>query len=74
MCVLNDYLMFVFRVITLIPYRQPESLTAIPLLPLDCKQAIFIFYIQWLIFLLNRNTMKNTMLRKSFKILEKIAD
>jgi hypothetical protein len=36
-------------------------------LPLYCKQAIFIFYIQWLIFLLNGNTMKNTMLRNFFK-------
>ena len=33
-------------------------------LPLYCKQDIFIFYIQWLIFLLIGNTMKNTMLRK----------
>lgn len=32
------------------------------------------FYIQWLIFLINTNTMKNTMLKKSFKILKKIAD
>ena len=31
-------------------------------------------YFQWFIFLLNGNTMKNTMLRKSFKMLEKIAD
>jgi hypothetical protein len=29
--------------------------------------------IQWLIFLQIGNTMKNTMLRKSFKMLEKIA-
>lgn len=33
-------------------------------IPLYCKQDIFIFYIQWLIFLLIGNTMKNTMLRK----------
>jgi hypothetical protein len=33
----------------------------------------FFSYIQWLIFLLNGNTMKNTMLGKSFKMLEKIA-
>ncbi|TVO71215.1 MAG: hypothetical protein FHK78_17200 [Sedimenticola selenatireducens] len=39
-------------------------------LPLDCKRAIFISYIQWLIFLLIGNTMKNTMLRKCFKMLE----
>jgi hypothetical protein len=43
-------------------------------LPPDCKQTIFVFYIQWLIFLLNRNIMKNTLFRKSFKMLEKIAD
>ena len=36
-------------------------------LPLDCKQAIFIFYIQWLIFLINGDTMKNTILRDSFE-------
>ncbi|MBJ3871707.1 replication protein C, partial [Salmonella enterica subsp. enterica serovar Kentucky] len=36
--------------------------------PLYCKQDIFIFYIQWLIFLLIRNTMKNTMLRKGLTI------
>ncbi|OSJ79719.1 replication protein RepC, partial [Salmonella enterica subsp. enterica serovar Newport str. SHSN010] len=33
-----------------------------------CKQDIFIFYIQWLIFLLIGNTMKNTMLRKGLTI------
>ena len=38
-----------------------------PPLPLDCKLAIFIFYIQWFIFLLIRNTMRNTMLRNFFK-------
>ncbi|HGU1921012.1 TPA: phenol hydroxylase, partial [Escherichia coli] len=38
------------------------------LLPLYCKQDIFIFYIQWLIFLLIGNTMKNTMLRKGLTI------
>ena len=37
-------------------------------LPLYCKQDIFIFYIQWLIFLLIGNTMKNTMLRKGLTI------
>lgn len=35
---------------------------------LYCKQDIFIFYIQWLIFLLIGNTMKNTMLRKGLTI------
>lgn len=39
-----------------------------PSLPLYCKQDIFIFYIQWLIFLLIGNTMKNTMLRKGLTI------
>ncbi|MDI7245720.1 phenol hydroxylase [Providencia stuartii] len=43
------------------------------LLPLYCKQDIFIFYIQWLIFLLIGNTMKNTMLRKGLTIFWKIA-
>ena len=38
------------------------------LLPFYCKQDIFIFYIQWLIFLLIGNTMKNTMLRKGLTI------
>ncbi|QHD95876.1 hypothetical protein GSM99_16405 [Proteus terrae subsp. cibarius] len=38
------------------------------LFPLYCKQDIFIFYIQWLIFLLIGNTMKNTMLRKGLTI------
>jgi hypothetical protein len=38
------------------------------------NRRFFVFYIQWLIFLLNGNTMKNTMLRKSFKMFEKIAD
>lgn len=42
--------------------RMPDSL------PLYCKQDIFIFYIQWLIFLLIGNTMKNTMLRKGLTI------
>mgnify|MGYP001813088459 len=46
----------------------------IELFPLNYKQAFFIFYIQWIIFLLNGNTMKNTMLRKSVKMLDKIAD
>jgi len=36
-----------------------------PLLPLHGKQAIFTFYIQWHIFPLIGNTMKNTMLRNS---------
>jgi hypothetical protein len=36
--------------------------------PLYCKQDIFIFYIQWLIFLLIGNTMKNTILRKGLTI------
>ncbi|EJS83729.1 hypothetical protein AAUPMC_20961, partial [Pasteurella multocida subsp. multocida str. Anand1_cattle] len=36
--------------------------------PIYCKQDIFIFYIQWLIFLLIGNTMKNTMLRKGLTI------
>ena len=36
--------------------------------PLYCKQDIFIFYIQWFIFLLIGNTMKNTMLRKGLTI------
>ncbi|EFL9970492.1 TPA: hypothetical protein IFB81_004970 [Escherichia coli] len=36
--------------------------------PLYCKQDIFIFYIQWLIFLLIGNTMKNTMLRKGLTL------
>ncbi|EDN5567222.1 hypothetical protein C9U36_22995 [Salmonella enterica subsp. enterica serovar Enteritidis] len=34
----------------------------------QCQQDIFIFYIQWLIFLLIGNTMKNTMLRKGLTI------
>ncbi|HBD3808917.1 hypothetical protein AB7146_22700 [Providencia rettgeri] len=38
------------------------------LTPLYCKQDIFIFYIQWLIFLLIGNIMKNTMLRKGLTI------
>ena len=42
----------------------------IPSLPLDCKWAIFISYLQWLNLLLIGNTMKNAMLRKSFKMLE----
>ncbi len=33
------------------------------------NKPFFIFYFQWLIFLLIGNTMKDTMLRKSFKIL-----
>ena len=37
-------------------------------IPLYCKQDIFIFYIQWLIFLLIGNIMKNTMLRKGLTI------
>ncbi|EFY9068934.1 hypothetical protein CUA48_11980 [Shigella boydii] len=37
-------------------------------IPLYSKQDIFIFYIQWLIFLLIGNTMKNTMLRKGLTI------
>jgi hypothetical protein len=37
-------------------------------IPFYCKQDIFIFYIQWLIFLLIGNTMKNTMLRKGLTI------
>lgn len=36
--------------------------------PARRKQDIFIFYIQWLIFLLIGNTMKNTMLRKGLTI------
>ena len=48
------------------PLRQECRLVA--LLPLYCKQDIFIFYIQWLIFLLIGNTMKNTMLRKGLTI------
>jgi len=38
------------------------------------NKPFFNFYIQRLISLLNGNTMKNTMLRKSFKMLEKVAD
>jgi len=37
------------------------------------NKPFFIFYFQWLIFVLNGNAMKNTMLRKSFKLLERIA-
>ncbi|WP_239237036.1 hypothetical protein [Comamonas aquatica] len=44
------------------------SVTGRGSLPLYCKQDIFIFYIQWLIFLLIGNTMKNTMLRKGLTI------
>ncbi|MRT01479.1 hypothetical protein GJQ57_22820 [Ralstonia pickettii] len=44
------------------PFGEQSSL------PLYCKQDIFIFYIQWLIFLLIGNTMKNTMLRKGLTI------
>ena len=46
---------------------RPKAAGATPP-PLYCKQDIFIFYIQWLIFLLIGNTMKNTMLRKGLKI------
>ena len=45
-------------------YQLPDAES----LPLYCKQDIFIFYIQWLIFLLIGNTMKNTMLRKGLTI------
>ncbi|HEP1209441.1 TPA: hypothetical protein QEN11_23640 [Stenotrophomonas maltophilia] len=45
--------------------RRPRSFNSFPLY---CKQDIFIFYIQWLIFLLIGNTMKNTMLRKGLTI------
>jgi len=41
--------------------------------PLYCKQAFFLSYYQRLIFLIIGNTMKNTMHRKSFRLLEKIA-
>ena len=46
----------------------PDIACRCRLLPLYCKQDIFIFYIQWLIFLLIGNTMKNTMLRKGLTI------
>ena len=46
---------------------RPKAAGATPP-PLYCKQDIFIFYIQWLIFLLIGNTMKNTILRKGLKI------
>src|SRR5574340_311682 len=55
-------------------YPQPKCLPLLdiasqcPSLPFYCKQDIFIFYIQWLIFLLIGNTMKNTMLRKGLTI------
>ncbi|WP_342157486.1 hypothetical protein, partial [Proteus mirabilis] len=52
--------------------NYPSQKCAVPLnqisIPLYCKQDIFIFYIQWLIFLLIGNTMKNTMLRKGLTI------
>lgn len=32
-------------------------------LPLYYQEAFFIFYFQWVIFLINGDTMKNTMLR-----------
>jgi hypothetical protein len=38
------------------------------------NKPFFSFNIQWLIFLLIGNTMKNTMLSKSFKMLKKTAD
>lgn len=54
------------------PQQKQQGQLALPLLaeslPLYCKQDIFIFYIQWLIFLLIGNTMKNTMLRKGLTI------
>ncbi len=46
----------------------PNATERSGLFPLYCKQDIFIFYIQWLIFLLIGNTMKNTMLRKGLTI------
>ena len=50
-------------------FEVDDSLTSeTGLFPLYCKQDIFIFYIQWLIFLLIGNTMKNTMLRKGLTI------
>lgn len=39
-------------------------------IPLYCKQDIFIFYIQWLIFLLIGNIMKNTMQKRLNNILK----
>lgn len=51
--------------LTVLRYRQ-ENVSR--LFPFYCKQDIFIFYIQWLIFLLIGNTMKNTMLRKGLTI------
>lgn len=50
------------------PSGIPQFLAGWSSLPLYCKQDIFIFYIQWLIFLLIGNTMKNTMLRKGLTI------
>ena len=40
------------------------------LLMISTLLSISLFLFLWLIFLLNDNTMKNTMLRKSFKMLE----
>lgn len=56
------HLGIVFPLISLVFATQSR------LFPLYCKQDIFIFYIQWLIFLLIGNTMKNTMLRKGLTI------
>jgi len=42
--------------------------------PLDCKQAFFQLNINELVIGSGGNTMKNTRLRKSFRMLEKIAD
>ncbi|EOU2983406.1 hypothetical protein ACNVEU_004955, partial [Salmonella enterica subsp. enterica serovar Typhimurium] len=50
------------------PQLSCGSVLECPFIPLYCKQDIFIFYIQWLIFLLIGNTMKNTMLRKGLTI------
>ena len=55
---------------------QPVPVIAYRLrsLPLYCKQAFFISYTQWIIFPLIRNTMKNTMLRNPFYMVEKFFD
>lgn len=48
--------------------QPPKPMQGYRHYPLYCKQDIFIFYIQWLIFLLIGNIMKNTMLRKGLTI------
>jgi hypothetical protein len=43
-------------------------------IPLDCKRVVLLFSINGLMVGAYTNTMENTMLRKSFKMREKIAD